>query len=75
LKKNWVKFVKIKSRKVQEIKQKLSCFINKRIFIANELRNADIEVEQIENLDGSKPHIVIRIKSIRKNRPVHHKIY
>jgi hypothetical protein len=67
--------VKIKSRKVQEIKQKLSSFINKRIFIANELRNADIEVEQVENLDGSKPHIVIRIKSVSKNRTVHQKTY
>ena len=65
-----MKLVKIKSRKVQEIKQKLSCFINKRIFIANELRNADIEVEQVEKLDGTKPHIVIRIKSISKNRTV-----
>jgi hypothetical protein len=58
--------VKIRRRKVEEIKQKLSCAINKRIFVANELRDADIEVGQVENLDGTKPHIVIRVKSISK---------
>ena len=58
--------MKVERRKVKEIKQKLSCFINKRIFIANWLRNVDIEVEHVENLDGTKPHIVIRIKNINK---------
>jgi hypothetical protein len=56
--------MKIKRRKVEEIKQELTCFINKRIFVANELRDADIEVAQVEKLDGTKPHILIRIKSI-----------
>ena len=58
--------VKVERRKVKEIKQKLSCFINKRNFIANWLWNADVEVEHVENLDGTKPHIVIRIKNINK---------
>jgi hypothetical protein len=56
--------LKIGRRKVEEIKQKLVCSINKRIFIANELRDVDIEVEQVEKLDGTKPHIIIRVKSM-----------
>lgn len=60
--------IKIRRRKVQEIKQKLTCSINKRIFIANELRDTDIEIGQIEKLDGTKPHILIRIKSIIKTK-------
>lgn len=56
--------MKIRRRKVEEIKQKLTCSINKRIFVANELRDADIEIAQVEKLDGIKPHILIRIKSI-----------
>lgn len=58
--------MKIRRRKVEEVKQKLTCFVNKRIFIANELRDADIEIDQVEKLDGTKPHIVIRLKSISK---------
>jgi len=58
--------VKIRRRKVEEIKQKLTCSINKRIFVANELRDADIEVDQVEKLDGTKPQILIRVKSISK---------
>jgi hypothetical protein len=60
--------MKIKSGKVEEIKQKLVCFINKRIFVANELRDVDIEIVPIENLDGSKPHIFITVKSISSTR-------
>jgi hypothetical protein len=58
--------MKIRRRKVEEIKQKLTCFINKRIFVANELRDADIIVALVEKLDGTKPHILIRIKNISK---------
>lgn len=58
--------MKIRRRKVEEIKQKLTCSINKRIFVANELRDADIEVDQVEKLDGTKPQILIRVKSISK---------
>ena len=60
--------MKIEKGKVKEIKQKLICFINKRIFVANELRNVDIGIEQVENLDGTNPQIVIRITKIRKWR-------
>jgi hypothetical protein len=60
--------MKIRRRKVEEIKQKLTCFINKRIFVANELRDADIKVALVEKLDGTKPHILIRIKSISSTR-------
>lgn len=56
--------LKIESRKVTEVKQKLSCAVNKRIWVANELRDADIEIDQVENVDGTKPHILIRIKRI-----------
>jgi hypothetical protein len=59
--------MKIGSRKVVEIKQRLSSFINKRIFVANELRNVDIEIEPVEKLDGLKPHIIVRVKSIKRN--------
>jgi hypothetical protein len=58
--------VKIGRRKVGEIKQKLVSAVQKRIFVANELRDADIEVEHVEKLDGTKPHIIIRVKSIKK---------
>jgi hypothetical protein len=62
--------MKIRRRKVEEIKQKLTCFINKRIFVANELRDADIIVALVEKLDGTKPHILIRIKNISKKADV-----
>lgn len=58
--------MKIGRRKVGEIKQKLVSAVQKRIFVANELRDADIEVEHVEKLDGTKPHIIIRVKSIKK---------
>lgn len=58
--------MKIGRRKVGEIKQKLVSAVQKRIFVANELRDTDIEVEQVEKLDGTKPHIIIRVKSIKK---------
>ena len=50
---------------MKEIKQRLSCFINKRVFVANWLRNVDVEVEPVEHLDGSKPRLVIRIKEVK----------
>ena len=55
----------VERRKVKEIKQKLSCFINKRVFVANWLRNVDVEVEPVEHLDGSKPRLVIRIREVK----------
>ena len=56
----------VEARKVKEVKQKLLSFINKRIFVSNWLRNADVEVEHVENFDGTKPHVVIRIKNIKR---------
>lgn len=54
----------VKSRKVAELPQKLTMSVNKRIMVANELRDSDIEIDQVEKLDGTKPHILIRIKRI-----------
>ena len=56
----------VEARRVKEVKQKLLCFINKRVFVSNWLRNVDVEVEHVENFDGTKPHIVIRIKNIKR---------
>ena len=54
----------VEARRVKEVKQKLLCFINKRIFVSNWLSNGDVEVEHVENLDGTKPHVIIRIKNV-----------
>ena len=56
----------VEARKVKEVKQKLLSFINKRVFVSNWLRNADVEVEHVENFDGTKPHIVIRIRNVKR---------
>ena len=56
----------VEARKVKEVKQKLLSFINKRVFVSNWLRNADVEVEHVENFDGTKPHVVIRIKNMKR---------
>ena len=56
----------IEARKVKEVKQKLLCFINKRIFVSNWLSNVDVEVEHVENFDGTKPHVVIRIRNVKR---------
>ena len=55
--------MKVKSREVVEIKQKLIMAIGSRVFVANESKNVDLEIISTENLDGSNPHILIRIKS------------
>ena len=56
----------VEARRVKEVKQKLLCFINKRVFVSNWLSNVDVEVEHVENLDGTKPHIVIRIRNVKR---------
>jgi hypothetical protein len=59
--------LRVECRKVAELRQKLSCAVNKRIWVANELRDADVLIDHVENLDGTKPHILIRIKKIIKH--------
>jgi len=56
----------VEPRRVKEVKQKLLCFINKRVFVSNWLSNVDVEVEHVENFDGTKPHIVIRIRNVKR---------
>ena len=58
----------VEARRVKEVKQKLLCFINKRVFVSNWLRNVDVEVEHVENFDGTKPHVVIRIRNVKRRR-------
>ena len=55
--------MKVKSREVVEIKQKLIMAIGSRVFVVNESKNVDLEIISTENLDGSNPYILIRIKS------------
>lgn len=59
-------------RKVIQLPRKLVSAIQTRLFIANELRDTDLVVEQVEFTDGSKPRILIRIKAVlrkaRKNK-------
>jgi len=61
---------KISSGKTYEIKQKLTSSIHKKIEIANDL-SKDIVIDTEEDIDGSKPGIVIRIKkTIRRNKGI-----
>jgi hypothetical protein len=36
--------------------------VNRRILIANELKNMEITIEPVENVDGTKPRLLIRLK-------------
>jgi hypothetical protein len=61
---------KISSGKTYEIKQKLVSSIHKKIEIANDL-SKDIVIDTEEDIDGSKPSIVIRIKkTIRRTKRI-----
>ena len=61
---------KISSGKTCEIKQKLTSSIHKKIEIANDL-SKHIVIDTEEDIDGSKPSIVIRIKkTIRRNKRI-----
>ena len=55
---------KLKSQKMMEIKQKLLGSHKTRVFVANDLPDADLTVEAVENLDGVKPQVFIRIKRL-----------
>ena len=56
----------VEARRVKEVKQKLLRFINKRIFVSNWLSNVDVEVEHVEIFDGTKPHVIIRIRNVKR---------
>ena len=59
---------KLQPRRVIELPSKLTMFVNKRILIANELKDMVLTVESIENCDGTKPRLIIRIKkSVKKS--------
>ena len=61
---------RIKSGRDSEIKQKLVSSIHKKIVVANDLPK-DIVIDSEEDIDGSKPSIVIRIKkTIRRNKRI-----
>jgi hypothetical protein len=61
---------KFSSGKTYEIKQKPVSSIHKRIEIVNDL-SKDIAIDTEENIDGSKPSIVIKIKkTIRRNKRI-----
>ncbi|MDH5794096.1 MAG: hypothetical protein OEZ18_06015 [Candidatus Bathyarchaeota archaeon] len=61
---------RIKSGRDSEIKQKLVSSIHKKIVVANDLPK-DIVIDTEEDIDGSKPSIVIRIKkTIRRNKRI-----
>ena len=53
---------KLKPRKVLELPSKLHLAVNRRILIANELKNMEITIEPVENVDGTKPRLLIRLK-------------
>lgn len=57
---------KIEARKVLELPSKLHFAVNRRILIANELKNAHITVESVEKIDGLKPRLLIRIKRLSR---------
>jgi hypothetical protein len=60
---------KLKPRKVIELKSQLTRAVNTRILVANELRDIELTVQQVENCDGSKPQMLIRIKRRIFRRP------
>lgn len=58
--------MRLKKRKVTEIKQKLHSAFSKRIFVANHMKNTDVEIDCAERVDGVKPRVIIRIKNMTK---------
>jgi len=58
--------MRLGSRKVMEIKQKLIMAVTRRILVANELKSADLEIEWVEHVDGTKPSLLIRIKAFKR---------
>jgi hypothetical protein len=57
---------KIRRRKVLELPSKLHFAVNRRVLIANELKSTDVVIEPVEKVDGSKPHLLIRIKKVSR---------
>jgi hypothetical protein len=57
---------KLKPRKVLELPSKMHFAVNRQVLIANELKNVEITVESIENVDGTKPRLLIRLKKVAR---------
>ena len=56
---------KLKTGKMEKIKQKLLCTTPTEIYIQNKMRR-HILLDVEESLDGVKPKIIIRIKQLRR---------
>jgi len=55
----------LKARKVVELKSSLVRSTPERILVVNELRYVDVEIAQVEMLDGGHPKTLIQIKGVR----------
>lgn len=53
---------RLKPRRVVELKTRLISAVQSRVFVANELKDVEIVLDQVESVDGSRPRLVIRIK-------------
>jgi hypothetical protein len=63
---------RLKPRRVVELPSRLVMSVNKRVFVANELKDVELVIDQVENCHGSKPKLLIRIKRrIFKHKPKH----
>lgn len=57
--------VVLRARKVTELRSALAG-VTRRVFVANELRDTDVVIGDVEKLDGSHPILLVRIKQAVK---------
>jgi hypothetical protein len=53
--------IQLKPRTVVELPSKLNRAIRARILVANELKDMEFTIRQVESVDGSRPRMLIRI--------------
>jgi hypothetical protein len=59
---------RLKPRKVLELPSHLAFAIRRRVFVVNETKDCELEVDSVEVVDGSKPRLLIRVKRVFTRR-------